>query len=121
MGRNAAFVLEFGKITARANGTTCFVAEWNGEPAAAAALSMRGGVAILAGASTVPEFRCRGLQSALLRARLAHAAANGCDLAMMAALPGSGSQRNAERRGFRIAYTRTKWGLSRVAGAMTNT
>jgi GNAT superfamily N-acetyltransferase len=87
----AAFVLEFGKITSRAKGMTCFVAEWNGEPAAAAALSMHGGVAILAGASTIPEFRCRGLQSALLHARLAHAAENGCDLAMMAALPGSGS------------------------------
>jgi len=29
----------------------------------------------------------------------------------MGALPGSGSQRNAERHGFRIAYTRTKWQL----------
>jgi hypothetical protein len=27
----------------------------------------------------------------------------------MGALPGSGSQRNAERNGFRIAYTRIKW------------
>jgi len=35
----------------------------------------------------------------------------GCDIAMMAALPGSASQRNAERNGFRIAYTRTKWQL----------
>jgi hypothetical protein len=30
---------------------------------------------------------------------------------MMGSLPGSGSQRNAERHGFRIAYTRTKWRL----------
>jgi hypothetical protein len=28
---------------------------------------------------------------------------------MMGALPGSNSQRNAERNGFQIAYTRTKW------------
>jgi hypothetical protein len=27
------------------------------------------------------------------------------------ALPGSGSQRNAEKNGFSIAYTRTKWQL----------
>jgi hypothetical protein len=27
----------------------------------------------------------------------------------MGAAPGSGSQRNAERHGFRIAYTRVKW------------
>ena len=37
---------------------------------------------------------------------------HGCDLAMMVALAGSESQRNAERKGFRIAYTRTKWRLS---------
>jgi hypothetical protein len=45
----------------------------------------------------------------LLEARLRYAAQNRCDLAMMAAMPGSASQRNAERNGFRIAYTRTKW------------
>ena len=36
----------------------------------------------------------------------------GCDLAMMCAQPGSASQRNAEREGFRIAYTRIKWQLA---------
>ena len=36
---------------------------------------------------------------------------HGCDLATMGAEPGSASQRNAERSGFRIAYTRTKWSL----------
>ena len=38
-----------------------------------------------------------------------YAASHGCDLALMGAQPGSGSQRNAERHGFRIAYTRVKW------------
>jgi hypothetical protein len=55
--------------------------------------------------------RRRGLQSALIRARMRYAAEHGCDLAMLVAEPGSHSQRNAERRGFRIAYTRTKWRL----------
>jgi GNAT superfamily N-acetyltransferase len=67
------------------------------------------GVALLAGASTVPEHRKRGAQLALLDARLRYAAEHGCDLAMMGAAPGSASQRNAERHGFRIAYTRIKW------------
>ena len=31
---------------------------------------------------------------------------------MMGALPGSASQRNGERHGFRIAYTRIKWHLA---------
>jgi len=34
---------------------------------------------------------------------------HGCDLAMMVAEAGSESQRNAERQGFRVAYTRVKW------------
>lgn len=88
---------------------TCFVAERDGQPIATAALFMHDGVALLAGASTIPAGRRQGAQNALLDARLRHAAAHGCDLAMMVAAPGSASQRNAERQGFRIAYTRTKW------------
>jgi hypothetical protein len=90
---------------------TCFFAERDGEPIATAALYLHDGTALLAGASTVPSGRRQGAQNALLDARLRHAAANGCDLAMMVAAPGSDSQRNAERQGFRIAYTRTKWRL----------
>jgi hypothetical protein len=71
------------------------------------------GVALLAGASTIPEGRKQGAQLALLESRLRYAVEKGCDLAMMVALPGSASQRNAERQGFRIAYTRIKWGLIR--------
>jgi GNAT superfamily N-acetyltransferase len=90
---------------------TCFVAERDGTPIATAALFMHEGTALLAGASTVPEGRRQGAQNALLDTRLQTAASNGCDLAMMVAAPGSASQRNAERQGFRIAYTRTKWQL----------
>ena len=71
------------------------------------------GVALLAGASTIPEGRQQGAQLALLESRLRHAAEKGCDIAMMCAAPGSASQRNAERQGFRIAYTRIKWSLLR--------
>jgi hypothetical protein len=74
-------------------------------------LAIHGGVALLAGACTVPEARRRGAQNALLAARLRYAAEHGCDLAAMGAAPGSGSQRNAERNGFRVAYTRLKWRL----------
>ncbi len=90
---------------------TCFIAELDGNAIATAALFMHGGVALLAGASTVPEGRRNGAQLALLDTRLRHAASHGCDLAMMVAAPGSASQRNAERNGFRVAYTRTKWQL----------
>ena len=90
---------------------TCFVAEWDGEPIANAAMFMHEGVALLAGASTVPEGRRRGAQQALLDARLRAAAARGCDLAMVVTAAGSASQRNSERNGFKVAYTRTKWQL----------
>jgi len=41
---------------------------------------------------------------------------SGCDLALMVAAAGSESQRNAERKGFRIASTRMKWRLSSDGG-----
>ena len=107
-----AFFVGFGRIAAAREGLACFLAEIDGRPAATAALSIHEGVALFAGASTVPQFRRRGLQAALLNARMRHAAERGCDLAMMVAEAGSGSQRNAERQGFRIAYTRTKWRLA---------
>jgi GNAT superfamily N-acetyltransferase len=74
-------------------------------------LSIHEGVALFGGSSTVPELRRRGLQAALLQERMSYAFEQGCDLAMMVAEAGSNSQRNAERKGFRVAYTRVKWTL----------
>jgi GNAT superfamily N-acetyltransferase len=111
-----AFLRELGAITSAAQGYLPFLAELDGRPGAAGGLFIHEGVALFAGAATVPELRRRGLQTALLQTRMRHAAERGCDLAMMVAAPGSDSQRNAERRGFRIAYTRTKWKLD-AAGA----
>ncbi|HVF68399.1 MAG TPA: GNAT family N-acetyltransferase [Pyrinomonadaceae bacterium] len=106
------FMLGLARVGAEREDALCFLAESDGRAVATGALSICEGVALMAGASTVPEARGRGAQSALLDARLGHAAERGCDLAMMCALPGSASQRNAERQGFRIAYTRVKWRLS---------
>lgn len=74
---------------------------------AAGAMRMAGGVASLFGAATLPDFRGRGLQSALLTIRLRDAAQQGCDLASVTSLVGSSSERNIERAGFHPAYTRT--------------
>lgn len=104
-----AFMLGFGKVTAAAGGMRAFVGEADGRAIAAAAMMLHDGVAILAGASTVPSARGRGAQSALLAARLQAAADDGCDIAMVVTAPGGPSQRNAERNGFRVAYTRCKW------------
>lgn len=107
------FLLQLGTISTVRAGTVCFLAELNGQPGAAGTLCIHDGVALFGGAATVPELRRRGLQSALLHARMQYAFDNSCELAMIAAQPGSDSQRNAERRGFRIAYTRTKWKLEK--------
>jgi GNAT superfamily N-acetyltransferase len=103
------FMLGLSRISAKRTDALSFLAELDGRAVATGALSICEGVALLAGASTVPEARRRGAQLALLDARLGYAAEQGCDLAMMCAQPGSASQRNAERQGFRIAYTRIKW------------
>lgn len=96
---------------------TSFLVERDGKAIATGALGIHEGVALLAGASTIPEERGRGAQRALLEVRLAEAARRGCSIAVMGAEPGSTSQRNAERNGFRVAYTRVKWRLARAASA----
>ena len=103
------FMRQTGALLVSREGSPCFLAEVDGQPGAAGAMVIHEGVALLAGAATVPELRRRGLQSALLEARLRYASEDGCDLAMMVTETGSKSQRNAERLGFRVAYTRTKW------------
>ena len=65
----------------------------------------RGSIAQFTGAATLPAHRRRGVQTALLAARLAAAAA-GCDLAVITTAPGTRSQRNAQRQGFDLLYTR---------------
>jgi GNAT superfamily N-acetyltransferase len=109
-----SFIEGFARISV--DYATCLVAEVDGAAIATAALFTWEGVGLLAGASTVPEGRQQGAQSALLDWRLKRLAAEGYDLAMICAAPGSASQRNAERNGFRIAYTRTKW--QRKAGSI---
>lgn len=105
------FLLQFSAITSARENSVNFLAEIDGKPGAAGVLSIDNGVALFGGAATVPELRRLGLQAALLADRMRYAFDHGCDLAMMVAEAGSGSQHNAERKGFRIAYTRTKWRL----------
>ena len=107
------FLRDMGKVHACSKSPS-FLAELDDQPIATGMLTIHEGVALLAGASTIPTARRQGAQLALLEARLRYGAEQGCDIAMMAALPGSASQRNAERHGFRIAYTRIKWHQKRA-------
>ena len=107
-----AFLEELAPISTERRDSVSFLAELDSEPIATGVLCLGGGVAYLGGACTVPEARKQGAQNALLASRLRYAVDEGCDVAMICTLPGSASQRNAERNGFRIAYTRIKWGLA---------
>lgn len=105
----ARFIHDLSRALVPAERMVSFLAEIDGQPVASASLFLGDGIALLAGASTIPAARNRGAQTALLAARLDYAARHHCPLAMMATEPGSASQRNAERQQFRIAYTRLKW------------
>jgi GNAT superfamily N-acetyltransferase len=85
---------------------TCFLARVEGRPVGGGALAVHEGLAMLMAASTRPAYRGRGVQTALLRARLVAAVAAGCDLATVRPSPGSASERNILRAGFRLAYTK---------------
>lgn len=86
----------------------CFLAFAGREVAGGGAVAAHEGVGGLFGASTLPNFRRRGVQAALVNTRLAWARAQKCDIAVTITQPGSASQRNMERASFRVAYTRTK-------------
>jgi GNAT superfamily N-acetyltransferase len=87
-------------------GVTRYVALRDGVVAGGASFRVAAGVAQLTGAATTAAHRRRGVQTALLSARLADAAAAGCDIAVVTTQPASKSQQNAQRQGFDLLYTR---------------
>ncbi|MET8998173.1 GNAT family N-acetyltransferase [Amycolatopsis sp. NPDC004169] len=87
-------------------GVRRYLAERDGEFAGGASFRVTDGIAQFSGAATLPAHRRRGVQTALLRARLAAAAEAGCDLAVVTTQPGSKSQQNVQRQGFDLLYAR---------------
>ncbi|WP_243858385.1 GNAT family N-acetyltransferase [Mycobacterium sp. DL440] len=87
-------------------GATPYIALCDGAVAGGAMMRLADGIAQLAGAATAPAYRRRGVQAALLAARLAEAADAGCEIAVVTTAPGSKSQHNVQRRGFQLLYTR---------------
>ncbi|WAP50835.1 GNAT family N-acetyltransferase [Arthrobacter sp. ATA002] len=85
-----------------------YLATVNGQPAAAAALFVHGGLSLFVGAATLPAFRRRGCQSALIHRRLADAAA-ASDLTVVTSAVGSPSSANLRNHGFEITHLRTLW------------
>jgi len=88
------------------DGLVQYVARRGGEIAGGGSLRIWNGVAQLCGAATVPHHRRRGVQTILLRERLAEAQRGGCDVAVVTTQPGSNSQQSTERQGFALMYVR---------------
>ncbi len=88
-----------------------FVGYVNGVPAGVASSRVDAGILQLCGATTLPAHRRRGVQSALLGARLADARGEACDLSVVTVEPGSRSQMNVQRRLFEPLYSRLVFAL----------
>lgn len=98
--------LLLGEAAALRPGVTLFAAEIGEEMVATAAMGVRGEVATLFAAATLPEYRARGAQTALARRLLDEATAAGCRVAVAGGVPGGVSHRNQQRCGLRVAYTK---------------
>ena len=99
--------LNVGRAIFAMPGAICHLAvSGNGEPAGGGAMAIRDGLASLFADSVIPRFRRAGLHRELIAARLNEALAQDCELATASTLPGSGSQRNYQREGFLVVYTK---------------
>lgn len=102
-------------------GSITYAAFVEGEPAAAAAglIIPEHRVLALFGAGTLPAFRGRGIQTALLRTRMQAAAEAGCEYAVIVTQGGTTSERNSARLGFQCAYSKAtvlrKWPEQKAA------
>jgi GNAT superfamily N-acetyltransferase len=115
--RDQASVARWAEI----DGWRLYLGRLDGVPAGAALLAVDDDVGYLANASTLPEFRGRGVQSALVAARIADARAAGCEQIASQAEFGSASMRNLERAGLQVAYTKAVWRFADVSESTGST
>lgn len=99
---------EFVFPMAVAPGSLATIAWLDGQPAACSAglLCREWKLLMLGGTSTLPQYRGRGLQTAAIARRLNQAVEHGCDLVVVVTRGGTTSQRNVERFGFTVAYSK---------------
>ena len=90
-------------------GFRCYLAFVDGAAAGLGVLHIANRAGSMANGLTAPLFRGRGCQTALLYRRIHDAALAGCDLLVSQCSPGTDSQRNQLRTGFRIAGSKVWW------------
>ncbi|MEH7225249.1 GNAT family N-acetyltransferase [Bacillus sp. JJ1566] len=88
---------------------TFYLASVEEQPAGIGVLFTKDGIGTLASATTLPEFRNHGIQTALIKQRMQKASVQDCRLIVGQARFGSVSQNNMERAGMRIGYTKAIW------------
>ena len=88
---------------------TFYLASIDNTPAGIGVLFTKNGVGTLAAATTLPDFRNHGIQTALIDQRMQKALEKDCRLIVGQARFGSVSQNNMERAGMRIGYTKAIW------------
>jgi GNAT superfamily N-acetyltransferase len=81
----------------------------DGEPAATSSLYLTDQVAVLLTSGTLPAYRGRGAQSALIHQRLSEARQAGCHTAVCCTVVDNASPRNMERHGFEQAFRFWIW------------
>ena len=102
-------------------GVQHFLVRYRGIPAGVGSLGIRENVASLGGGAVVPALRGKGCHLALVHYRVHLAHTLGCGLVLGGPRFGSGSFRNQQRAGLRVAYLESAWSrLDRVviAGRM---
>jgi hypothetical protein len=86
--------------------TVTMLARLDGQVVGVGACEIRDEVSAIFGMSTLEGYRRRGIQQALLAARLNLAAARGARIATIGSRPGVATERNVMRMGFTVAYTK---------------
>lgn len=104
--KNAA-VLE--KLTRRVIEHACsssWIVRLDGDVCAATQMACRGDVACMFATSVLPEFRGRGIQRALIDARIEHGRESGARFVCIHSAPGIATERNARRAGMELVYAK---------------
>ncbi len=90
------------------------MAEVDSTPIGVGVLHLAGATALIDGAATLPQYRGRGAQTALLGARLQYAREQGCAYAVSRTGRGSISQQNMEKLGLTVVTHSTAWRFGSV-------
>jgi GNAT superfamily N-acetyltransferase len=99
-------LLEIARRVARHHRTVAVMGFFDGRCVAAGGMETLCEGAALFGVSVVKDHRRGGVQMALIDWRLREAARRGARWAMISSRPGVATERNAQRAGFQVAYTK---------------